>query len=441
MRSGVVYKISELNTYVKNLLSSDLNLFRVSVRGEIINLKKYASAYYFTLKENDDARISSLTFNLAKFAKDLKDGDEVIATGRVTLHEKSGTYQLIAEEVSYSGLGAKLVALAKLKEKLEKTDIFSREKKLKLQKFPNTVGVIAPKDSAALADIVTNIERRYPLVTLVVVNATFQGENAPSSLINAFNEISKVKLDVLIIARGGGSSDDLWAFNDEQLVLALSKRQIPLISAIGHEIDTTLVDYVSDVRASTPTAAAELAVPSREEIIQTIIEYTNRLTTSVENKLDHASVRLQNLLTRPVLTSYDNVINNLSDKVASNKERYENAFKARIMSSEQKVERLTNSLIPLVLKFGKKEEELLSNYKVRIDKALDYLLNKANENIVTCQSKLESLNPLSVLKRGYALVSQDEVVITSIKNIKQNKPLTVQMHDGKLSVKVRIEDE
>lgn len=409
-----VLSISALNRYVKNLISDDLFLNYVEVKGEIINLKRYANAIYFTLKEGDIARISAVSFNLNAFPSSLKDGDEVLAKGRVSVYEKSGSYQIVCHEVNYYGLGAKLVALAALKVKLEKMGLFSAEKKKPLPKFPRVIGIITPKDSAAQSDLLTNINRRYPLVTIKLINATFQGENAPASLIKAFNTLNNEDIDVLIIARGGGSSDDLWAFNDEKLILALSQKKMPLISAIGHEIDTTLVDYLADVRASTPTGAAELAVPDQNEVRQDTTNLEIRLNNAFLSKYNVLSAALLNLTSRPVLTNFNAVITNLQT----------------ILQND--TTRLSAYIGNIINKYTLAHEALKEKQKTLI------LLKHAyyREELGKSTSALMSLNPRNILQRGYAFISRDEEIITSSKALNTKDNIKIQFNDGTVNATI-----
>ncbi len=409
-----VLTISALNRYVKNLISDDPFLNYVEVKGEIINLKRYANAVYFTLKEGDLARISAVTFSLNAFPSTLKDGDEVLVKGRVSVYEKSGAYQIVCHEVNYYGLGAKLVELAKLKVKLEKMGLFKEEHKRPLPKFPQVIGIITPKDSAAQSDLITNIKRRYPLVTLKIINATFQGDNAPASLIGAFNTLNNEAIDVLIIARGGGSSDDLWAFNDENLILALSKKKMPLISAIGHEIDTTLVDYIADKRASTPTGAAELAVPDQNELRQDALNLEIRLNNAFLSKYNTLATNVTNLTNRPVLTNFNAIITNLET----------------ILRSE------TTKLGAFMSKMINKHEVIFETLKEKQTKLI--LLRHAyySEQSARLNATLSSLNPRNILKRGYAFISRDETIITSAQTLKDQDHIKIEFNDGAVAATI-----
>lgn len=412
-----IYRISELNRYVRDLLANIPFLNNITVRGEIINLKKYSRAFYFTLKEADEARISAVTFNVNSFPTTLKDGDEVVVTGRISLHEKGGTYQIIANEITYYGLGTKLLALKALYDKFSAQGLFDEKLKKPLPKFPERIGVIAPRDSAALSDIVTNIERRFPLVTLVIKEAIVQGDLAPKSIKAAYEEVSKQNIDVLIVARGGGSSDDLWAFNDEDVVLTFAARKVPLISAIGHEIDTTLVDYLSDARASTPTAAAELVVPHQDDLTQTIYDLNTRIRQSMSVKLTEYSTKLNLLTSRPVLKNYGATLEVISDQVELLRTKLQN----RIAITLKDLETMFNLV------------------KTKLVASSDKVYNARREEVNTLLVKLETLNPKLVLNRGYAFITREDIIIKSSKTLAKGDKVKIQFSDG--AVKAQVEEE
>lgn len=412
-----IYRVSEINRYVREILTSIPLLTNISIRGEIINLKKYPRAFYFTLKEQDEARISAVTFNVGTFPETLKDGDEVVVTGRISLHEKGGTYQIVANEVVYYGLGAKLLALKALYEKLAKQGLFDETLKKPLPKFPKRIGVIAPRDSAALSDIVTNIERRFPLVTLVIKEAIVQGDLAPNSIKAAYETVTNENIDILIVARGGGSSDDLWAFNDETVVMTFAARKVPFISAIGHEIDTTLIDYLSDARASTPTAAAELAVPHQEDLIQALDDARTRITNAMRIKISDYATKLDLLTSRPVLTNYKVTLDVISDQITLLSTKLRNNVRIKLRDDETAFTALNTKL-----------------------KAVnDKIYNNRREEVKTLLVKLETLNPKLVLNRGYAFITRGDAIIKSSKTLGKDDQIKIEFSDG--AVKARVEDK
>ena len=266
--SSPILLVSDVNTYIKALLTSDERLKFIRVKGEISNFKVYPSGHlYFSLKDKDSTINAVMFANYAKrIAFSPKNGDEVVVLASVDSYVPRGTYNLNVFEMEEVGLGQQLIELEKLKKQLASEGLFDESRKRPINIYPKAIGVITAPNGAAIRDIVTNIKRRYPVVDIYVFPSLVQGEQAPASLLKAFKKSQEYDLDTLIIGRGGGASEDLSAFNDETLVRAVATSKMPIIAAVGHEIDTTLIDYIADKRASTPTGAAELAPVDRREI-------------------------------------------------------------------------------------------------------------------------------------------------------------------------------
>ena len=284
---ALIVSVSQVNEYVKKILSTDENLKFLLVKGEISNFKVGPNGHcYFSLKDKKSV-ISAVMFSSATktLAFRPKDGDEVVCFASVSVYEARGSYQLYVERMEAVGQGKQLVELEELKKKLQAEGLFDASRKRKINIFPKAIGVISALNSAALEDIVKNIKRRYPIADIYVFPALVQGQEAPKSLLKAFNESQKYELDTLIIGRGGGASEDLSAFNDETLVRAVATSKMPVIAAVGHEIDFTLIDYVADVRVSTPTGAAERATIDKREIIQKLDDTFENMKNSLKDKI------------------------------------------------------------------------------------------------------------------------------------------------------------
>ena len=305
----VVYTVSDVNKYIKAVINNDQNLRYISVKGEISNLKYGANGHvYFSLKDKESI-ISVCLF--ATYASKLnfkpENGDEVIVLASVDVYPARGSYQLIAVALEQAGKGDILYELEQLKKQLASEGLFDLSRKKPINIYPNAIGVITAPNSAAIKDIIFNLKRRYPIADIYFFPSQVQGDNAPKELLQAFLTAQKYPLDTIIIGRGGGASEDLSAFNDEKLVRAIAESKIPVIAAIGHEIDSTLVDFVADKRASTPTGAAELATIDRREIelhFQDAIDSMEQsLRNYVEDKqeeVSEAKEKMRNLLTDKV---------------------------------------------------------------------------------------------------------------------------------------------
>ena len=313
-----IYSVSDVNRYIKAIISQDENLKFISVRGELSNFKRGANGHlYFSLKDKDSL-INCVMFSTyaSKLIFNPSDGDEVLVLASVDVYAARGSYQLIVYEMNSIGQGQMLLELEKLKKALQKEGLFDESRKRDINIYPQAVGVITAKNGAAIRDIVTNIKRRYPICDIYVFPSAVQGESAPKELLRAFQKSQEYDLDTLIIGRGGGASEDLSAFNDETLVRAVAESKMPVIAAVGHEVDTTLVDYVADKRASTPTGAAELATVDMREIQQkfqycidtmrdSLVEIvqdmkddvsslSEELNEAIKDKIDYLSREVQN---------------------------------------------------------------------------------------------------------------------------------------------------
>ena len=284
----VVYSISDINKYIKHVLSNDESLKFIYIKGEISNFKAAATGHlYFSLKD-DSSLINAVMFSTyaSKLIFEPKSGDEVIVLASIDVYAPRGTYQLSVYEMNLKGQGSLLERIEKLKKQLASEGLFDENRKRNINIFPKAIGLITAKNSAAIKDLVFNIKRRYPLVTLYFFPSSVQGENAPKELLEAFKKSQEYELDTLIIGRGGGANEDLNAFNDEALVRAVATSKMPVISAVGHEIDSTLLDYVADKRASTPTGAAELATVDIRESEQEMDYQLDYLKSTLLNKLN-----------------------------------------------------------------------------------------------------------------------------------------------------------
>ena len=392
-----IISVSQLNYYVKSLLENDYKLNNVIVTGEISNLTDhYRSGHiYFSLKDEKSV-IRSVMF--AGNARNLKfkpeEGMKVIAVGRVSLYEPSGSYQLYVEGMQPDGIGELTLAYEQLKKKLEEKGIFAQEHKKAIPKFPRTVGVITSPTGAAIRDVENILTRRYPQAEILLCPTLVQGENAAPELVKAVNLFNEYDLaDVIIIGRGGGSIEDLWPFNDESLAYAIYASNIPVISAVGHETDFTICDFVSDLRAPTPSAAAELAVPDSEELKSYYRSQIHYLSTMMDRKLINA---------RAALTRSESRLSAVvSDKVSDGQ-------KLKLLNKIKRIQNIANTRIA---------EESEKNSQIA--------------------AKLEELNPLSVLKRGYTVTEKDGKIISSSKGLKPDDELTVVFHDGKINTIVK----
>lgn len=395
MNKDQAFSITAVNKYIKQMFDNNFYLQNIVIKGEVSNFKKYPSGHvYFSLKDNESSLKAVMFFDNAKYLdRSIDNGSEVIAKGRISTYVPRGEYQFYADTMELFGKGDQLLKLEQLKRKLAAEGLFDYSRKRKINLFPKAIGVISAKNSAAFADIKTNLLRRFPLVDVVLFPSLVQGSDAPKDLLRALNDAKNAKIDTLIIGRGGGASEDLSAFNDETLVRELSKFPVPVISAVGHEIDFTLVDYVADARASTPTGAAELATVDKRELYQALDDYSEELTYILERR-----------------------IKNYRDKIDS-------------------ISRLPFFKNPKSMYLDK--IEFLKQMKTRLNVDLNNYLKLKKETLRLKVEHLKSLSIDNVLKRGYS-ITQDEngKVIKSIKDININNTVKVLMCDGYINSKV-----
>lgn len=391
-----IISVSQLNYYVKSLLDNDAHLSGIFVTGEISNLKDhYRSGHiYFSLKDRN-AVVSAVMFsgNARNLKFKLEEGMKVIAFCRASLYEVTGNYQIYVEDIQPDGIGALTIAFEQLKKKLEDKGLFSPEHKKPIPKFPKTVGVITSPTGAAVQDIRNILTRRFPGVDIVLCPVLVQGAGAPAQLINAVNLFNEYDCaDVIIIGRGGGSIEDLWAFNDENLAYAIYASNIPVISAVGHETDFTICDFVSDLRAPTPSAAAELAVPDKDELISHYNSQRQYLNSIFDNKLSKLSKNLSDIKTSLSKNSPEKTINLFDVRLNNLSERAKNIVNQEFINYSEKTKKLG--------------------------------------------AKLEALNPVSVLQRGYSIAEKDGKMINSVKELKIDDEITLTFKDGKVITKV-----
>lgn len=391
-----VLSVSQINFYIKSIIENDGSLQFVLVTGEISNLTVHQRSghIYLSLKDSNSV-ISAVMFagNARRLKFRIENGMKVICRGRISVYEPSGRYQLYIEDMQPDGVGALTLAFEQLKKSLAQKGLFDNAHKKPLPKFPKTIGVITSPTGAAVQDITNIIRRRFPSADIVLAPVLVQGESAPEQLVRAVNKFSASKIaDVVIIGRGGGSAEDLWAFNDEQLAYAVYNCETPIISGVGHETDFTVCDFVADVRASTPSAAAELAVPDRQELMSYYFKQKQYISAMLDRKIKTAQLRLENQQRRMSASS-----------------------------PKLKAEQLEKQL-------SAKSEKLTRFMNI-------YISDKENK-LIAAKGKLDGLNPFNVLNRGYAIAEKDEKIITSSKQLKDGDDFTVILSDGKINAKV-----
>ena len=409
--------ISDLNRYIKAKFDMDTHLNHVYLKGEISNFKHHTRGhFYFTLKD-ENSRIAAVMFasSAKSVAFEPEDGMKVLVSGRIALYEATGSYQIYVETMELDGIGNLYLEFERLKKELAKEGLFDREHKKALPKFPKKIGIITAPTGAAIRDILSTIKRRYPICETILFPALVQGTGAKESVVKQLNKAQEYDLDVIICGRGGGSIEDLWAFNEEIVARAIYNSKIPVISAVGHEIDFTIADYVADLRAPTPTGAAEMAVPNLVDLKSLIEQYKIRGNEAVTNIIKKNRIKLESLqnsfvLKNPLslyeikeqkLDSYIDYLNQyMTNKLNHAKLMYEKVINNKILISPQSM-------------FDKKKHQ----YELLL-------------------KTIEVLNPMKLLSSGYSIVKSNGKVIKNSHDVNLEDVVDIELSEGKLKCSV-----
>ena len=408
--------VTQINKYIKYKFDNDENLNLVYLKGEISNFKNHSTGHlYFTIKD-ESSRILAVMFrnNALKLKFTPVDGSKVLVIGRIGVYEASGNYQIYVEEMMEDGIGNLALEFEKLKKKLSQKGYFNEEYKKPIPKFPKRIGIITATTGAAIRDIITTINRRYRNVELYIFPCLVQGVGAKEDIVRNINIANTFPLDVLIVGRGGGSIEDLWAFNEEIVADAIFKSKIPIISAVGHEIDFTISDFVADLRAPTPTAAAELAVPNTIDLINYINQLSIRRNKSIINIINKKYEKLESLKDSYILKNPQSI--------------YE--VKA------QKVDNLIEKAIFLITKSLTDNKNRLNTLDKEVKTDMTKVLDKKTNRYLNILSKLETLNPILTIKRGYTITKHNDKSINSIKDINKKDYIKTEVCDGIITSQV-----
>ena len=410
--------VGALTRYIKYKIDNDEHLKTVFLKGEISNFKMHSTGHmYFSIKD-ETSKINAIMFS--RDAKNVtfepKEGTKVLVVGRISVYEQTGNYQIYVSEMIEDGVGNLYIAFEKLKEKLSKEGLFNDRYKKKIPKMPKKIGIITAPTGAAIKDILSTIKRRYPICETILFPSLVQGDNAKEDIVKNLKIANTYDLDVIILGRGGGSIEDLWPFNEEIVAREIFASKIPIISAVGHEVDFTIADFVADLRAPTPTGAAEMAVPNMIDIINHIKQLTIRLNESLNKKIKLEKINLEKSKNSIVIKNPMIMIDNKKQKIDLIKESVIRILNLKLENNKNKIEKL-------------KQNYILNNPEVIYKEKQNKLLNLIE--------KLELVNPLGVLKRGYSITKQDNKVITKIKDIKKTKPLIIKLQDGIVETEIK----
>lgn len=402
--------VTQLTRYIKFKIDNDENLNTVFLKGEISNFKAHTRGhYYFTLKD-ELARINAVMFasSASRVTFTPCDGMKVMVVGKISVYEANGGYQIYVNEMIEDGVGNLYLEFEKLKKKLASEGLFDKEKKKPIPKFPNKIGIITAPTGAAIRDILSTIKRRWPIAKTILFPALVQGTEASKSIVKQIEKANTFDIDVLIVGRGGGSIEDLWPFNEEIVARSIYNSYVPVISAVGHEVDFTIADFVADLRAPTPTGAAEMAVPN-------VIDFDNYLK-QVKIRLNKAflhSVKIKREKFLAIRDSY--ILKNPMAIYEAKNQKFDNLYERLQLVSESYIYKNRNMYITLCN---------------RIDQAIRKNLTYNQNRYLVSINKLEALNPLLVIKRGYSVIKKDDKAITSIENLQKGDNINIELMNG-----------
>ncbi|MDS0527873.1 exodeoxyribonuclease VII large subunit [Clostridium sp. SHJSY1] len=386
-----ILSVSEVNNYLKKIIDNDFILNNLSVKGEISNLKYHSSGHiYFSIKD-EVGKLNCVMFRSR--AEELKfrleEGMSIIIRGKASVYPASGSFQLYCDEIEKEGLGDLFIKFEKLKEKLGKEGYFDVEYKKKLPAMPSRIGIVTSETGAAVRDIINVARRRNNLVDLVLYPAQVQGIGAYKTVIDGIEYFNKVNhVDIMIIGRGGGSIEELWSFNEEELALAIFKSKIPIISAVGHEVDFTISDFVSDMRAATPSQAAEIAVPLESEIYRTLEDSRIWIQHNIENRIEGERIKLKSL--------------------------------EKILQLNSPITKIVNNYL------------VVDKLKEALEKSIRNKINMEKEKLKGFNNLLVAHNPMNLLQKGYAIIEDDIKIINSVEDLKEEKKIKITLKDGKI---------
>ena len=411
-------KISELNNYIKSILDRDVFLNKVYLKGEISNFKNHTRGHlYFTLKD-DTSRISAVMFqsSASKLTFVPEDGMNVLVSGRISAYPTQGSYQIYIDTMEPDGLGALYIEYEKLKKKLAAQGLFAQDHKVPIPKFPNRIGVITASTGAAVRDIMSTIKRRYPLCEAILFPCLVQGKDAAADIVRQIKRADEYGVDTIIVGRGGGSIEDLWAFNEEIVAHAIYECKTPIISAVGHEIDWTIADFVADLRAPTPTGAAEMAVPTVLDIKTLIDNYKIRLNKNIKNMINTKFIKLRSLKQSFILKNPMSMYEVKEQKLDSLIDTLNKDIKNILADKENKLSKIMMSVVI------QNPHNLIKDKKIKFD----LLVNT-----------LKLVNPLGILDKGYSLVELNNKIIKSSKDVQINDILDIRLHEGNIKAEVK----
>lgn len=433
--------VSSLTKYLKLKFDKDPYLERVYLTGQVSNFRKRPNHQYFSLKDEKAVIQATVWAGVYRsFGFELEEGMKINVIGRIQLYEPSGSYSIVIEKAEPDGIGALAIQFEQLKKKLTEEGLFEERWKQDLPQFPRKIGVVTSQSGAVIRDIITTVSRRFPGVDIVLYPTKVQGEGASSEVVaNIQRANQREDLDVLIIGRGGGSIEDLWAFNEEAVVRAIFESRIPIISSVGHETDTTLADFVADRRAATPTAAAELATPvTKLDLLSHLQKQENRMATAMSNRLAYNRERLAKLSQSVIFRQPERLYDGYLQKIDQLQLRLKQGMRDTYGQGATQLQGLRHRLEAMspLHRIERYQDRVLQDKRILTNR-MEQILKEQKVKVQSLSEALLMLDTSRIIARGYAMVKQDDRVLDSVVKVKEGDPLSLIMRDGQLEVEVK----
>ena len=424
--------VSALNRYLKAKIDSDEQLQKILIKGEVSNFKHHSSGHlYFTLKD-ETSRINAVMFasKARKLPFELENGMKVLIQASVSVYDVAGTYQLYVDNIEQDGLGNLYLRYEQLKKALALEGLFDQEHKQEIPKFPSKIAVLSAYPSAALADIVRTIKLRFPVVRVIVFAIPVQGKGAYLHIINTLNYVDSLGFNTIIIARGGGSLEDLWNFNEEALARAIYNCKTPIISGVGHEIDYTICDFVADCRCATPTAAGIKATPDLDELKQNVNNINYTLNTLMKQKITLNKQMLNKLNSFYLFKNPNKLFEDKKVKIDYLSDRLKDVFTYNLNLQSNKAKNLIQTFNHQANLFTLEQKNHLNLINQTMEQLMKQKIKYEKEKLYYTLSKLNTLSPLKVLERGYAIVLKEDNVVLTVNELKTGDKIKIKMKDG-----------
>ncbi|MCE4980748.1 exodeoxyribonuclease VII large subunit [Mammaliicoccus sciuri] len=432
--------VTAITKYIKYKFDQDPHLLNVFIKGEISNFKRHSSGHlYFALKD-DKGVLSAMMFKSSanQLSFNPKEGDQVLVEGRIGVYESRGAYQIYVQSMQLDGVGLLYEKFEALKKELAEKGYFDQEHKLSIPKYPKKIAVLTASTGAAIRDICSTLDKRYPLAEQVLMSTLVQGKGAKDNIINNIKEADSMGVDVIIVGRGGGSIEDLWSFNEREVVEAIYHCKTPVISAVGHETDTTLSDFVSDVRAATPTQAAVIATPDINALYQLISNARQYLTKHITQSIQQDKHKLKQLSSYYKLKTPSLLYDQETQKLDELQKQLSRNLEQTVTRNNHKLDILQNKLriTPIYNKTFQYRQDF-DRLNMLQTQLVNRIISQKRQALTSKLAQLDALSPTQIMLRGYSIIEKDDKIITSKNDLKIDDDITINLKDGKINANVK----